>query len=229
MNTNNFNQSSTGLNVELSVFRDSLEGQDLFHENFETIEQSPSDRITRLFYTEFGHDDEPNSLSDCYDFTDCTFRDFRAYCLEYGTGAVADLIEYKFSTYKTWKEYAEDVLSEIGIGEAMRDGFPAIHGAEELYEVTTAKGYSQGDYSEILYKSSEGFEPKNLFKNLIFNLPIFARLDIDDVEYFLTEGLRDGYEWRIGEVLTYCRETLKLSGDVLEWLDENLPEYPTCD
>ena len=224
MTTNNFDQSSTGTNLELSIFRDIDMAQTDFDENFETIDAPPYYRSSRLFYTGQGEDEKPKYLPDCYDFSACTYRDFRAFCLEQGCSDAIDTVQHKFDNFNTWEDYAVELLYSVTISEAMRDGFPSIANAPLLYVVSTATGYCQGDYAEILHKPLT-FEVGDMFDNLLFNQPVYIRLDVDGEEYQLEDSLKDSYEYEKEDVLKYCKETLKLDNKILTWLELELPEY----
>ena len=51
MNTNNFDQSSTGVNIELVCFYDSMLSRELFAESFKTLDKNRD----QWFYTDHGN------------------------------------------------------------------------------------------------------------------------------------------------------------------------------
>ena len=74
MNINNFDQSNTGTNLELLAMRDYDLSSSDWRENFERTKDE------RLFvYTVFGQVEAPLNVLDCYDLSNCTRRDFRAF------------------------------------------------------------------------------------------------------------------------------------------------------
>lgn len=234
---NNYDQSSTGTNLDLRCFYDGDLASDTFADNFSVIQHGGYKATACYFFTNCGQVEKPDYLSNCYDFTGADYRAFRAFCLEqcvqskaaggYADCTARDVIEEKRQGFETWKEYAIELLDEMGIVEAMRDGFPDIEGAKVLFEVATARGYSQGDYAKILFKREDWMKdnPSHIFSQFIFQQEIYCRLDVDGKEYHLSEGLADSYEYEKEELIAYAKEQ-GLSEYVTGWLSENLPDCP---
>ena len=232
MKTNNFDQSSTGINLELACFRDSDQSRIEFEENFTCIQPEEYRRSGCWFYSEYGNNEKPDNLSDCYDFGKCNRKDFRQYALEYyelsensEPGLIRELIDDMFE-YGSWKDLAIHLLDdEVGFYDAMRNEFPDIHNAVLKYESCNVTGYSQGDYALVLYPIGSKFEGmREHFKHLFYDAPIYCRLTVNDEEFDLMEDTEDYYKWDREAVIKAAPEVAR------GWLKNKLPEYPEyCD
>lgn len=227
---NNYDTSKTGTDIDLSVFCDTQLSRDYFEENFSVIQHSGYQKTACYFYTDCGQVEKPDSLSDCYDFSECTKKDFRAFCIDYCEQSPRDTIEEKFYRFETWQDFAKEILnSDIGIYEACRDGFPTIKNAKERFYVVGVSGYSQGDYALILCKENEYLsdtrKAQSLFTNLLYDCPICCRLTVNNEEYFLDHDMRSSYEYDTEEILTIAKKQ-GVPAPAIEFLEENLPENP---
>jgi len=229
---NNFNTCDNMPNIETRIFYDSDRAQDDFQENFSRIDSGQFWRSSFLFYTNCGQNEAPSYVSDLFDFSEATEKDFRAFVLEQGgpVKTIKNMIQEKRDSFGTWKDFAFEILDDDGLAGAMRDGLPDINNAEHLYAVTSAQGYSQGDYAEILYLISDRFAGfDGCMNSLIFDAPICARVEIEGVgEYYLGEYLSDFYIWDREQVLEGLKKE-DLPEKVFEWLSENMPENIECE
>ena len=238
MRRNNFDQSASGLNIELSVFRDTDLSQRDFDESFTRL----NDGV--FLFTEFGNVSDDFSFSDAsnYQFTVKELR--QAIKKDYDTELSQHYFSKPFSKL-TKAELIEflDCLTYDGseIAEFLQDNFTP------LYDKIVTRGYSQGDYAEVIitpaykaYLAENGQEwdseqerkISDLIDHLFWDAPIYARMEIGDNEYYLDELLADCYEYDKDQLMAdFKRVYAKEFSDsqlviVMEFLADNLPDYP---
>jgi len=221
MQVNNYNQSSTGTDLELICGLDTDISQMYFQESFIRLDNH------YYFYSDLRT--VPDCPSDCYDFSKCTEKDFRVFVWENYTGTMRQLIEERNMISDDWKEFAIERMDDETLKYYMQEDFPEINNAVLNYTVVGIKGYSQGDYASILCHNNDIFDGiTTYFSNLFFDAPIYCRITVDEEDFYLDEGLTDPYTWNQEEIIDYAKKQ-KLSGAVIKWLQANLPDYPDYD
>ena len=234
MRIDNFDTSTTGTEIELSISRDADASRIDYEEAFKTYEYSGYRTTHTVFYK--GWDDSvdvPESVDDCLDLTNVSQKEARNWIVEQNKSdyfTARDIVQHcqQFHDHD-WLEYLVEELSELSIVDCIRNEFPDI--GIQKYETTSATGYSQGDYTNVLYDPSNfknGTVPFDFFSNLIYNSPVYARVEIDGEEYYIDELLDDAYEWDKDSVAEKIRDAKwdGVSEESIDWICENLPEYP---
>ena len=235
---NNFNTCKEMEDIEMSIFFDNGMSQMDFDDNFKIIEHSSyGDCSSYLFYTGYNEIEVPSHVSDCFDFSNCTEKDYRAFCIEYAPENMSfrDIVAEKNDSYSwrngSWESLADEWLNQDGLPDAMRNGFPIITNAIGLYDCVSIHGYSQGDYSTVLYQVEpdsfleDSSKARAVFTNLVFDSPLYACATVDGEEIYLDEGISDRYTYDKSELCDYI-DKQELSDIAKEWLKDNLPEYP---
>ena len=222
--------------IEIRVFHDADIARMDFEDNFNVIEHNSYSKTFTVIY----EDDAPDSVAELFDFTGITEKDFRNamwsyvssqeyssgyrhtmrdFIAEYGgydwRDAFIEMLEQYSSIYEYAKEETLDLLENLA-------------GFKELYTVFSSTGYSQGDYCNVLvknttlaeFKDSESFQ--SMVNNLIWDSPIYARLEVDGEEHYLEEHLTDGYRWNKEEVMTGLAD-LDFTPEVLTAIEELMP------
>ena len=235
MRTDNLDQSSTGIECELNVFHDTDLSRMDFEDNFVSILGGyPSGyRSDSLwFYTDCGQCESPQSVAECIDLTGVHWRDARSWIVEYLTNegtTERDIVkmrrEYRHACPRDgWLEFLADTLADIPVADYMRDGLARPIGTER-YATAAVVGYSQGDYALVLYDPSTwSADPAPTFCRLFYDSPVFARLDIDGMCYYLDEGLSDNYDYDRDELTEYINQ-LDIPESAKAWAIDALPEY----
>lgn len=227
---NNFDQSSTGTNIELICLRDSGLSQHMFDENFKILQHSSYRRTCKAYYIDNGNvpdDDgitftlqgtkeqiearltaEGYSLEEIKAMIPCEPLDI----LETLYGESLDILNYEdFNTvYSPLKAVPSKTLTCVSVS-----------------------GYSQGDYAEVFYSPDDlekcwGNAPvekdvQKMFERLFYDAPIYCRFEIDGEEYDYSELMPDNYEW---DREAFARIVSEKSGIDQENLLSFLPEYP---
>ena len=94
------------------------------------------------------------------------------------------------------------------------------------------RGYSQGDYAEIIIPTNLGFKRGFDFEehctNLFYNCPVYCRLEIDGEEYCLDEYLDNIYDYDKNLIVEKFKKDLQHDKKdlIIDWLADNLPDYP---
>jgi len=226
---NNYNCNSEFEDIELNISYDYDLGQWEYRENFTCISNKYR-QATVLLFADYGNvSEDVSSVSDCYDFSGCSYRDYRRACLELCQGLTTrETISEKRRFSDSWKMFFFQTLEEqTDIYTCCRDGFPSVNNATILYDVIYVTGYSQGDSAYILVPEKCMFDGiEDYLQHLVFDAPIYARVTIDDKETDLLElaGL-DLYEWDRDKVAEAV-EQMAISEQAQAWIIENLPEYP---
>lgn len=167
---NNYDTSSSGVDIEVSISRDEFNAQMLFNENFVKVKTDGSS----VFHS-------------------------------------------NYSRVDTWL-YVDN-------GNVDQDNY-------KKSKVVAIRGYSQGDYVEIIIPINlgfkRGFDFESYFTNLFFDQPITGLITIDNFEIDLNEYLKNEYEYDKNEIINIvkkqCKDHEKLDL-IIEFLEENLSEY----
>ena len=105
---------------------------------------------------------------------------------------------------------------ECGIG--MKDG----------YDYVTIHGYSKGESCVVLYKV-EDVTDTDIFQNMIYSCPVCCRIKVDGEDYYVDDEMKDSYDYDKKEVIEIMRRLVgdKYDDEIEEYLEENLPQYPS--
>lgn len=243
---NNFDQSSTGLNIELSFFKDIDQSARDFEESFNIIQQDSYRSHTIAEYTDFGNIRSEFSFTNLSEY-DFTVKGCKEALLK--INPVSELNDTaKKIAGKTFK-----ALNKTEIAEFLNDYFYYSsdlsawlqNNFTPLFTKLVTRGNCQGDYAEVIFshKFKEYWKKEtkkdfsvdsfsDLVDNLFWNAPIYGRLVINDKEYYLDELLSDRYDYDKDQLVadfvkTYCSD---FSSDnlqiIVDFLNDNLPEYP---
>lgn len=226
---NNFDKSSTGVDIKLQCFYDTDLSRHIFEESFKILRYSSYRENSVLLWTQGG------DFSDFeYDGADLDYKGLSRYiALEYYGGDFKEfyretLENYGYSrelSFSQWLEILTECEGEFDALETITDYSIAN------YVIRSCTGFTQRDYSEIIVpKESYAFKNNSLdFTNEIYSAPINCYLEVNDIEVYIDEKLKDFYNYDKSEVLAICTKELENHSKkeyILEWLDDNLPEYP---
>jgi hypothetical protein len=243
MRKTNFDQSSTGLNIELSIFKDTDQSGRDFKECVNIIQQCGYRQYTIAAYTDFGNIDPD------FDFNDPSNYDFTKKDLIAAMKKVniwdQETAKYKgYDLYKATKQelidFAKEEYNYSDFAEFLENFTP------NFIKIST-RGNCQGDFAEVIfskkviaYLEKECNKPfsellpalETTIDNLFWDSPIYARLTVNGEEYYLDGLLPDLYDYdrdliadRFIKVYgcLFSSENLKI---IVDFLSDNLPEYP---
>lgn len=229
---NNFDQSSSGVNLDLSCFRDVGLSTMYFEDEFSNIWYNQisllEDRYwnVNLFLFHGTEIKEYDLLDlDNYDLNSGTKADLVGYFIGNVSDCIIDIATFK----KLLKsEMIEDLMTNLYYEADQIKFLRSVFNSK--YDVVSTRGYSQGDYVEIVIPQTLSFKPSyEYLSNLCWDCPITCRLAIDDEDFYLDEHLDNIYAWDKDKAMAIFKKELadhKKSDYILKWLDNNLPEYP---
>lgn len=233
MTINNFDKSSTGVDIELDIFFDSYQSRRDFDDAFHVIQYSSYRETAKFFYTDFGAVEFEGSLLDYYSPPDIGVKALIKKWLEYSGETAREAIDgIKYFTDKSRlrdftaddvHEYAKErAYSEDGILE-----WYEVAGYKSRLEKVGVTGYCQGDYAEVYYLPEYAITA-DFAQKLIYNAPLHCCLTVDGAEYFLGDELADRYGYGQDEVIEAAESLIEhpKKAQVIEWLKENLPVHP---
>lgn len=239
-NMNNFDQSSSGLNIELNTMYCIESARINFDENFKRDEYLED----HFHFVDYGNHNVIDLLDiENYKFTkkdiidglcsdsQCSLDYLKQVFLEdqgfsFSRATKSDLIEYVESTVYNTNNLVEFYIEHLN----------------PRFEVLTVNGYSQGDVLNVIFSHEAieeyTFDDKETFinkmcdysQNLAFSCPVYACLEIDGNEVYLDHYLKDIFYWDKEQVLAGLSTDENFTSEytkeqqtyILTWLDENL-------
>ncbi len=176
----------------------------------------------------------PAYSSELFDMSKCTYKDFRAFCIEnpdYYEQSAKDVILEKVQGGFTWEEYAIELLDKhYDVAQCIIDGDCMIANSTMRFGIVSASGSCQGDYALVLHKLDAFSDECNLrevFSNLLFSAPAYISIEYEDGEILISNYMPDPYEYDKGDVLKLVAQHAELN-DHYDWIAETLPEYLDC-
>lgn len=239
---NNFDSSSTGLNLELAVSFDAERARSDFTACFKQLHNE------QYLFMDYGNISEEFDLADLdkYDLTTGTKADIKAWYVWNISHFNSDQNDSAYKCHgKTFSRLTKQELIEVVIAEC--DTVSAIDFLTEMftpkYEVIRITGNCQGEIDDIIltqeviathtFDDREEFLSRmsDQFTNLFYNQPLYARLTVNGEEHYLDCETKDAYTYDQEELLKIVDrlvdiETYPRKADVLAWVKENLPAYP---
>lgn len=215
MYRNNFDTSSSGVNIEFAGSYDTWLSQQEFDENFSRIRDN--NRHTAVFfYDDWGNIKSPESIGDVFKISPKITK--------------KELLEYMGG----WEnDYKRDIVFDI-LNKNIKDftDFEDILTLRKGFETIETRGYCQGDFCKVLINTNAlkkcwGKQPdtKELSEeidHLFWDCPIFARVTINDKEFNYDEYDLDRYDWQREE---FAELVAKDSGVDVNTLLAIMPEH----
>lgn len=248
MKKNNFDISSSGINLKLSCFLDGHQASHNYEENLTLVEDllvfhGSTSFNAKDFEKTFDVTDNTKQLFKKYfnhimvdDITSASYSDLKDF--------LEELYPHGFESFKTTpiKDLIEAIHTHLGSKKEL-DNFLSEH-FKPMFNTVTVAGYSQGD-TQTVYIPHEvtcelGVKADDLKEeigNLIWDTPLSCKLTVDDEDIDLMEYIKvSHYKYEESEIL----KALDLASDnelrdytvdevkhIRSWLSENLPKHPT--
>jgi hypothetical protein len=229
---NNYDKSSTGVDIECVCQYDADLSRNYFEENFEILQHNGYRTQSVLYFIENGNIEGHEAVKMTVKGTRETKEKF-----------IVDLGYQDADEVKTWDDETLDAeilgnVEDINLINYALDKMEDVPGLEfvpskNLITLATC-GYSQGDYSTVLYcpedlEKAWGEMPtqesiQKMVNHYCWDAPIYARFEIDGKEYRYDDmPTSDEYEWDRDAFIAYVS---KESGIDVEKLESFVPEYP---
>ena len=255
MRTNNFDRSSTGLNLELTCFYDTCIARMDFQDNIQVLEETFRGTNTYLYVgwgsikaSDFERTyrlPEPKQLFKDY-FKYTRKRDISVASLSGVKEVLGDLKRYDCTPLRatTSEDLLEAIKCDMRWSDPVHEFLEAYY-EPEFFELTTT-GYSQGDYAEVIIPKEilEGYGHTNptqeiadsfqeTIDHLFWDAPLYCRLDLnDEVDFHFTDHTENFYDYDKRQMLEIADEHLlpkwpeEAREIIRSFLEDNLPEYP---
>ena len=228
---NNYDQSSTGINIECNCFNDCDVARFYFDESFNVI-QSPSYQKTGIYYfTENGNVEGADKITFTVEGSEDAIRTHAIeHCyapeeetLETMKILIVESYEVTLATFETENAY----LSRTEKGFQFAPSKP-------LTKLIT-RGYCQGDYAVVYYSADDiaaawgnapdAAELRTLIDHLFWDQPINASATINGETYSYSDcPSYDEYEWNRADFIKWVAGEAAIPP---EMLDAVMPKEPT--
>lgn len=190
---NNYDQSSTGVNIEFSGCWDTDLSRIYFNESFK--------RVCDGVFTYGG----ANGVKPCMDIK---IKALKKDLLKFVSEHITEDCESwsKSDLLDSAMDYLEQELVEYNYNiEELASYCQFEVSFKNEIEIFITRGYSQGDYAKVIVDHTECKKAfgNNAYKktlqqyidHLFWDSPVFARLEIDNKEYEYFEYCDDSYSW----------------------------------
>lgn len=239
---NNFDRSSSGVNLELSCFWDLDLARIYFNESFTLLHSNsdsminPYSRVNVYQYTDYGNLPEID-LNDINEYQFTTKELYQALL------AIIDhdeLREYAREYHgKSFSKCNKSELIDIAENTVSTYDFDYLLSNFTLkHEIISSRGYCQDDYVEVIIHNDywQGINKTDKALNnlsdtidhLFWDSPLYCRLEVDNEEIYLDGNLLDQYTYDENVILEIANKAINHDKKkyILEWLKENLPTNP---
>ena len=231
---NNFDTSSSGVNIEFTGFYSNDRSSNDFNESF----MKHGDKWIFTSYGNLPSDWQPIETLD----PDVPIEDFIKVCLAedwYNFLCRIESVKDKLVVLHeqlgvdSWREIGYDEIAEWAleffdsdVTENLRENY-----LTKNYTEKRVRGYSQGDVIDVVVPDAlrnilgvpDEFEivTDQEIENLVYRAPVDARITINGTEEFLDDVLSDVYHWDKGEAMGFLKKYYDQT--VIDWCEENLP------
>ena len=236
-NRNNYDQSSTGINIEASCFYDTDSASMNFRENFEILQYGNYRKSTVAYYTDYGNVKSADDIS-------FSIKGDKSEKVRF----LLDYVTFEKEEIETWDDDTiyDEIVGQHGekisllnmddFNKYMLKDFNLELVPNKNIQKLVTRGYSQGDYAEVYYCPDElaqawGNDPKEnelqkTFGHLFWDAPIYARIEINEEEYIYYDcPAYDEYDFKRDDFLKYVSEKSGVSIEALDAIMPNDPSY----
>jgi predicted house-cleaning noncanonical NTP pyrophosphatase (MazG superfamily) len=216
---NNFDQSSSGYNIELNAFYDNDASIRIFDDMFTCVSRDSFSllngryRGVNIYAYDMPASFELFDLDNWIMPTKKVLHDLILDNLFNGCkGSMNTETKDQFSklSYQLTKcqliEFLKDTYQED------LNSFIVEH-LTPKFTVVSSRGYSQGDYAEVIYFKEDYNNNDSLdFDNELWASPIYIRLTVNDEEFYIEEFLKNPYNYDQDELEQVITKLINESG-----------------
>ncbi len=198
---NNFDCSSTGINVELDCYRDNDLARIWFEDSFTCISRDSISLINERFRgVNILAYDQPNfELYSLENWKIPTKTELHGLILEKlfngcsGTFDTETKDTFRKPSYKLSKAELLEFLSSV-----YEDDYKEfiVRNFKPKFKIVGSRGYRQGDYVEVVHMRTEDLN----FDNELWDSPVSCRLTINEEEFYIDSEMKNLYDYDINEV-----------------------------
>lgn len=223
---NNYDCNSNGLSVEVSVWYDSLQSQDMFDMSFIRLLDS-----TYQFHPEWCDDNGQGRFTDFARISGSGGMYEIAKTPRNKRGMMKYLIDCRYPDFRGWdfEDTLQSFLNEFRFPRDLKDFVETL----EQYDIEhtlkferyVSRGYSQGDAIEVFINKINIYDGmKKDIDHMLWDAPIVASAVINGEDYYCE--FKDGeYAWDRDEFIQNITEQCGIP-EVKQILEDLTPEYP---
>ena len=231
---NNYDKSSTGIDIECICQYDTDLSRMHFEENFKVLQHNGHRTQSVLYFIENGNVPDSSGIK----FTVKGDKETK----------IKHLMEITHFDREEIEQWNDDTMdseiigheSDINLINYALDKLPDYKGLEFVPSKNLialgSTGYSQGDYSTVLYcpedlEKAWGSYPKQesiqkMVNHYLWGSPIYARFEINGKEYRYDDMPEyNEYEWDRDAFIAYVSKESGIEADKLESFVPEYPEY----
>lgn len=240
---NNFDQSSTGVNLSLYCFWDTGLSQMWFNDTMTNLHYNDFSMLKANYcsvnlylYTSY------SEFTDNFDLLDLSNYDLKSVTKKQLLTSISssfyDSSDYlKEDSFHYFEKYPYQ-LTKLELFELVENAFPYDYqdfiknNLTPLFTVLPTRGHCQGDYAEVLIPEVLTKEQEKSYQNeidnIFWNTPLSCTLVIEEEDFNFDSYLNDVYYYDKKELLTIAEKeiTHEKKDLIISFLSDNLPEYP---
>ncbi len=237
---NNFDKSSTGIDIECVCQYDSYKSRMDFEENIEIIQHNGYSTTSIGYYIDNGNVSGTDSVKmTVKGKNEAIIKAAKEYT-EFYSDTELDAESCVSLDIADMKVELIAALEDVNIINYALDKLPVIDGLEFVPNknliVLTTKGYSQGDYAKVIYCPEDlekvwgSFPTQESIQKMVdhyyWDSPIYAHFEINGTEYAYHDMPEyNEYEWDRKKFLDYVAKESGVSVESLESFVPACPEY----
>jgi hypothetical protein len=229
---NNFNTSDTGTNIELDLFYCGDTAKSWFGDSFTTVSSDSFSLLNSSYrgVTVYAYDIPDFELFNLDNWIIPSKKDlykiildelFNACVATFNTETKAQFDKYSYQLTKNeLLEFLADTY-EPDYHDFIVNYFTLKYG------IVSSRGHCQGDYVEVIYNKTD-FTNTPDFDNEIWNSPVYGRLLINDLEFYIDQEMKDIYNYDSDEILEIATKLINASelenkAQIIEQVEEMIP------
>lgn len=234
---NNFNHSSTGVDVKSTIFLDSIYGGILFREELERLDNSPyNDCSTYLHGKGLNPDLDDFDLGDPCNYKVNSAKEmYKAIIKEQGLMLYSEIKELFHLTGGLRNSLADIVDSyqlyySVPAFEFLKENF------ESRYKEIEVIGYCQGDIAKVIIPDTLGYidldSLSKYLQKVIYDTPFYCEILINGTDLSVEDDVKSIYDYDKEEIIAIVKASndfKELSDQhkaiVDQFLNDNLPDY----
>lgn len=213
---NNFDTSSTGVNIELNACYDLDLSRIYFEEAFFAIKEGRKDL---LVYSEGDFSDFEKEYTFTKEALKHAWNEYNNTPAKRAVYGFSDKMGFSYS--KATKQDLIDFIKNDLYSEEDWIVFCEKAGFKANYDIVVSRGYCQGDHREVIvpHKFWECIGVKkpdcvqtnlgNTIDHLLWDCPVYCRFTVNDEEFYIDQELKDCYNWDKNEALEIAQKLIE--------------------
>ena len=219
MYKNNFDCSSTGINIEVEAYYSTTASQIIFNDAYDVVRYRG--REVALLIRRYDFDRQIDKITDVG-----KFKSGKRGRLSKETicEILNELSSYSYDTQSfTYEELNEELdnLDIQNLPDALKE-FSQFFKLNDDVDLYTSRGYCQGDVSYVLYKAETSKNYHNLIDRELWDCPIESCVVIGNVRYDYNELMDNPYVWKKEGFMKKVVDSYTVDNEVKEFVSRQL-------